>query len=137
MSPPNDQPRQFDTPRYSWRMRGEVYWIPAEALRPGVPGVAHPHVVVSDDVFNHSRIPSIVVCGLSSRLSRASEPGTVLLDKGEGGLPQRSVVVASQVSVVDKADLGEPIGTLHARRVDQIVATLRSVQRRTTRTERA
>lgn len=110
-------------------MRGELYWIDPGALRPGVPGVPHPHVVVSDDLFNDSRIPSVVVCGVTSRLSRASEPGTVLLDDGEGGLPQRSIVLASQVSVVDKVDLGERIGRLDERRVEQILAALRFVQR--------
>jgi len=110
-------------------VRGDLYWIEAGALRPGVPGVTHPHVVVSDALFNHSRIPSVVVCGVSSRLSRASEPGCVLLDEGEGGLARRSIVLPSQICVVDKADLGERIGALDARRIAQILAGLRFVQR--------
>lgn len=110
-------------------MRGDLHWIDADKLRPGVPGVPHPHVIVSDDLFNHSRIPTVVVCGLSSRVSRGSEPGTVRLDEGEGGLSRPSVVIATQVCVVDKADLGERIGRLEPARVDQVLAALRFVQR--------
>ena len=88
----------------------------------------HPHVVVQDDVFNHSRIATVVVCALTSNLKRASEPGNVLLEIGEGGLRKQSVVIASQVSSVDKSDLGERIGSLSSERVDQVVASMRFLQ---------
>jgi mRNA interferase MazF len=84
--------------------------------------------VVSDDVFNHSRITTVVVCALTSNLHRANEPGNVLLEVGEGNLPEHSVVVVSQVSSVDKARLGQRIGSLSAARVDQILAGLRFQQ---------
>ena len=48
----------------------------------------------------------------------------MLLDVGEGGLPRQSVVVVSQISSVDKARLGERIGSLSQDRVDQILAGL-------------
>ena len=86
-------------------------------------------MVVQDDVFNRSRIATVVVCALTSNLHRASEPGNVLLEPGEGGLPEQSVVVVSQVSSVEKARLGERIGTLSAARVEQILAGLRFQQR--------
>ncbi|MEQ1567804.1 MAG: type II toxin-antitoxin system PemK/MazF family toxin [Myxococcota bacterium] len=108
--------------------RGDLYWL---ALPPaGSPPAeyAHPYVVVQDDVFNHSRIDTVVVCALTTNLHRASEPGNVLLAPGEGGLPRQSVVVVSQVASVDKAALGERIGALSAARVDQIVAGLRFQQ---------
>jgi mRNA interferase MazF len=85
-------------------------------------------VVVQDDVFNHSRITTVVVCALTSNLHRASEPGNVLLDVGEANLPHQSVVVVSQVSSVDKACLGERVGTLSDTRVEQILAGLRFQQ---------
>jgi mRNA interferase MazF len=93
-----------------------------------VPGFAHPQVVVQDDVFNHSRLDTVVVCGLTTNLRRASEPGNVLLDEGEGGLERRSVVIVSQVSAVFKHALGHRIGALSPSRVDEIVAGLRFQQ---------
>ena len=108
--------------------RGDIYWIAADPAKGSVPGVPHPHLVVQDDVFNHSRIGTVVVCALSSNLRKAAEPGNVLLEPGEGGLARQSVVVASQVSCVYKARLGERIGALAPERVDQVVAGLRFVQ---------
>jgi mRNA interferase MazF len=85
-------------------------------------------VVVQDDVFNHSRISTVVVCALTSNLHRANEPGNVLLEVGEGNLPRQSVVVVSQISSVAKARLGERIGSLSDTRVEQILAGLRFQQ---------
>ena len=85
-------------------------------------------MVVQDDVFNHSRITTVVVCALTSNLHRATEPGNLLLEVGEGNLPQQSVVVVSQVSSIEKTRLGERIGSLSAARVEQILAGLRFQQ---------
>lgn len=96
--------------------------------RGAIPSYSHPHVVVQDDVFNHSRIATVVVCALTSNLHLAGEPGNVVLEVGEGNLPKQSVVVVSQVSSVDKARLGEWIGSLSDSRMDQILAGLRFQQ---------
>lgn len=92
--------------------RGDIFWVPADPKRGSVPGSPHPHVVVQDDVFNHSRIGTVVVCALSSNTNRASEPGNILLDLDEGNLERRSVVVVSQISSLYKFRLGERIGSL-------------------------
>jgi mRNA interferase MazF len=108
--------------------RGDVFWMAPDASSEPASASAHPHVVVQDDVFNRSRITTVVVCALTTNLHKASEPGNVLLEPGEGGLPQRSVVVVSQISSVAKSRLGERIGSLANERVDQIVAGLRFQQ---------
>lgn len=105
--------------------RGDIFWIAAEDAGGSVP---HPHVVIQDDVFNRSRVTTVIVCALTSNLGRATEPGNVLLDAGEGGLAKQSVVVVSQVSSVEKARLGERIGALSDARVEQILAGLRFQQ---------
>ena len=106
--------------------RGDVFWI-AEDPGEGT-AISHPHVVVQDDVFNQSRIATVIVCSLTSNLHRANEPGNVLLDLGEANLPKQSVVVVSQIASVDKTKLGERIGSLSAERVDQVLAGLRFQQ---------
>ncbi|EAU64035.1 type II toxin-antitoxin system PemK/MazF family toxin [Stigmatella aurantiaca] len=108
--------------------RGDVFWIGPDDSRGPVPAYSHPHVVVQEDVFNHSRITTVVVCALTSNLHRANEPGNVLLEVGEGNLPKQSVVVVSQIASVDKARLGERIGSLSGARVEQILAGLRFQQ---------
>ena len=108
--------------------RGDVFWVASDGSREPVASYSHPHVVVQDDVFNHSRITTVVVCALTSNLHRASEPGNFLLEVGEGNLPKQSVVVVSQISSVDKARLGERIGSLSDARMEQILAGLRFQQ---------
>jgi mRNA interferase MazF len=108
--------------------RGDLFWIAPDDSRGAVPDYFHPHVVVQDDVFNHSRIATVVVCALTSNLNRVTEPGNVLLEPGEGDLPRQSVVVVSQIASVDKSRLGERIGTLSGARVDQVLAGLRFQQ---------
>lgn len=109
--------------------RGDIFWIAPDDSRGPAPSYSHPHVVVQDDVFNHSRISTVVVCALTTNLSKATEPGNVLLEPGEGDLPKRSVVVVSQVSSVEKTRLGHRIGVLSDARVDEVVACLRFLQR--------
>jgi len=109
--------------------RGDLFIVAPDESRADFVNYAHPHVVVQEDVFNHSRISSVVVCALTSNLHRATEPGNVLLDAGEGGLPKQSVVVVSQISSIDKERLGERIGALSEARVEQILSGLRFQQR--------
>lgn len=101
--------------------QGDIYWIDLEEPSGSAPGYRHPHVVVQNNLFNRSRIRTIVVCALTSNLKRAEAPGNVLLERGEAGLPQQSVVNVSQIFTVDKSQLGEYIGTLSSRRVRQIL----------------
>lgn len=106
--------------------RGDLFWIEADPeLGSAEP---HPHLVLQDDVFNRSRIETVIVCALTSNLSRMHEPGNVLLDEGEGNLPRRSVIVVSRVSSVNKGALGRYIGSLSARRVEQALDGLRFQQ---------
>ena len=114
---------------YSGRInRGDLFWIDPDESRGSVPGYPHPHVVVQEDLFNHSRISTVIVCALTSNLKRANEPGNVLLELGEGNLSKPSIVVVSQLSAVDKSRLGEYIGTLSSERVEQILAGMRFQQ---------
>ena len=109
--------------------RGDIYWIAPDDSRGPAPSYSHPHVVVQDDVFNRSRITTVVVVALPTNLAKANEPGNVLLEPGEGGLPKQSAVVVSQISSVEKAKLGERIGRLSGERVEEILTGLRFIQR--------
>ena len=108
--------------------QGDIFWIEPDPSRGAIPGSPHPHVVVQDDVFNRSRISTVIVCALTSNLNRATEPGNVLLEPGEGNLDRQSVVVVSQLSSVYKTRLGAHIGTLPGERVQQILAGMRFLQ---------
>lgn len=101
--------------------QGDVFWIELGEPSGSAPGYRHPHVVVQNNLFNRSRINTVVVCALTSNLKRADAPGNVLLSAGEANLPKRSVVNVSQIFTVDKSDLVEKIGTLSRQRVREIL----------------
>lgn len=77
--------------------------------------------MIQNNVFNRSRISTVVVCILTSNLRRATAPGNVLLELGAANLPDQSVVNVSQIFTVNKTQLGEKMGTLSAERVRQII----------------
>ena len=113
--------------------QGDVYWVLLERPAESQPGYPHPHVVIQENVINHSRISTVVVCALTTNQKRAKALGNVLLEAGEANLPKQSVVVVSQVSTVEKTQLGEYIGSLTPQRIDQILAGMQFIQRMTER----
>jgi mRNA interferase MazF len=76
---------------------GDIFWIELDEPVGSGPGYRHPHVVIQNNVFNQSRINTVVVCALSSNIERAQAPGNVLLEsndakfsKGSNCLPNRA-----------------------------------------------
>jgi mRNA interferase MazF len=107
--------------------QGDIYWVDFGVPLGSGPGYRHPSVVIQNNLFNYGRISSVVVCALTSNLRRASAPGNVLLEAGEGELPKSSVVLVSQVFTVDKAQLVAKIGTLSAARLREILEGIKLV----------
>jgi mRNA interferase MazF len=105
--------------------QGDLYWVDLDEPSGSEPGYRHPHVVVQNNVFNASKINTVVVCALTSNLKRAQAPGNVLLEPNESNLPKPSVVLVSQIFTVDKSQLGEFIGKLSEHRVRQILDGIR------------
>jgi mRNA interferase MazF len=101
--------------------QGDIYWVDLGSPVGSEPAYRHPHVVVQSDVFNRSRLRTVIVCALTSNLRRAELPGNVLLAAGEANLPRPSVVNVTQVFTVDRSELVEQIGRLSRRRVREIV----------------
>jgi mRNA interferase MazF len=101
--------------------QGDIFWIDFKAPDGSEPGYRHPHLVIQNNLFNRSRINTVVVCALTSNMKRASAPGNVALKKGEANLPKKSVVNISQIFTVNKGDLSEKIGTLSKNRVLQVL----------------
>ncbi len=109
--------------------QGDIYWVQPETSSGLEAGIPHPYVVVQEDLFNHSRIDTVVACSLTSNLKRITMPGNVLLEAGEANLPAQSVVEVSKITTIDKIRLGQYVGTLTEQRVNQIMAGMRFLQR--------
>jgi len=101
--------------------QGEVHWVDFGNPRGSEPGYRHPCVIVQNDAFNASRIPTVVVAAITTNLRLGEAFGNVTLRKGEGGLPQRSVVNISQLATVDRSMLAGRLGRLSAARLQEIL----------------
>jgi len=101
--------------------QGDVFWVDLTKPSESEPGYRHPHVVIQNNLFNRSRINTVVVCALTSNIKRAKAPGNVLLKKGESNLPKQSVINISQIFTINKNDLVEKIGSLSRTRMNEVL----------------
>jgi mRNA interferase MazF len=101
--------------------QGDIFWVDTTDPVGSRPAYRRPYVVVQNNVMNASRLGTVVMCGLTTTLKRATSPGNVLLHPGEANLPERSVVNVSQVMTFDKSELSEWIGRLSSTRIREIV----------------
>jgi mRNA interferase MazF len=105
--------------------QGEIYWINLSEPKGSEPGYRHPHIIIQNNLFNTSRINTVVVCSLTTNLNRANAPGNVLLNKGEANLPRKSIVNISQIFTVNKTDLVEKIGQVSQNRMMEVLDGLK------------
>jgi len=101
--------------------QGDIFWVDLGESSGSEPAYRHPHLVIQNNVFNRSRIGTVVVCSLTSNLQRAESPGNVLLEKGEANLPKPSVVNITQIFTVNKQDLVEKIGSISHNRMTRVL----------------
>jgi mRNA interferase MazF len=108
--------------------QGDIYWLNPENPNVSESSIPHPYVVIQDNIFNHSRIHTVVACALTSNIKRANLIGNVLLEVGEANLPKHSVVEVSKISTLDKTELSKYIGSLSERRINQIMSGIGFLQ---------
>lgn len=101
--------------------QGDIFWFNLDEPSGSKPGYEHPVVVIQNNLFNESRINTVVVCIVSSNLTRAKAPGNVMLKRGEAGLTKDSVAVVSQITTVNKFDLERKLGALSKRRLQEVL----------------
>lgn len=92
--------------------RGDLWWA----------DFGMPVLVIQDDLYNRSRINTVVVLPLTTNLLLADAPGNVLLTTAESGLAKDSVVVVTQISAIDKQRLAEKIGRVPHHILEEIGA---------------
>jgi len=74
-------------------------------------------IVVQGDHLNRSKIATVVCVPLTSNLTWADAPGSVLLPAKLSGLPKDSVANASQIIAVDREFLSERCGRLPSKKL--------------------
>jgi mRNA interferase MazF len=107
--------------------QGDIFWVDLGVPGGSAPGFRHPYVIIQNDLFNSSKINTVIGIALTSNLMRANVPGNVMLKKGEGNLPKNSVVNVSQIMTIDKNDLCGKIGRLSGAMINEILDGLQLI----------
>jgi mRNA interferase MazF len=100
--------------------QGDVVWVNLPAASGSAPAGRRPGVVLQHDRFNRTRLNTVVVVAITSRMKYAAFPGNVRLAKGEAGLPKESVVNVTQIATVDRAQVGSRLGQVTARQLREV-----------------
>ncbi|HNY20915.1 MAG TPA: type II toxin-antitoxin system PemK/MazF family toxin [Treponemataceae bacterium] len=82
--------------------RGEIWWVDLGIPFGSEPGFNRPALVIQADAINISKINTTIVIPFTTNLSLADAPGNVFVSKEESRLSKDSVLVVSQLSVIDK-----------------------------------
>lgn len=104
--------------------RGEIWWADLAPPRAPEPGFPRPVLVVQSNAFNASRINTLVVAAISSRLYLLDAPGNVRLRPADCGLPKVSVVNVSQLLTISREFLRERAGVLPPRVMNKVAEGL-------------
>lgn len=107
--------------------RGEVWWADLPEPRGSEPGYRRPVLIAQSNVFNESRIATVVVVMITSNLRLADAPGNVFVRAGTAGLDRDSVVNVSQVVTLDRVYLSELCGRVPAACLRAVEEGLRMV----------
>lgn len=107
--------------------RGEIWWAALPTPTGSGPGYPRPVLVIQSDVFNRSRIETVIVAAITSNVELAHAVGNVFVRTEESRLPRDSVVNVSQLIAYDRNVLREHVSSLSDESMDRIDAGLRLV----------
>jgi mRNA interferase MazF len=99
-------------------LRGEIYWADLQPVRGHEQGGIRPVLVLSHDLFN-DRSGTVIAVAITSQPQRAGYPLTWRIPSG--ALPKESWVKISQLRTLSTERLGNRLGRLSDRDVEQIV----------------
>jgi mRNA interferase MazF len=105
--------------------RGDVWWADLPDPQGSEPGYRRPLLIIQNDLFNRSRLRTVLVVVLTGNIRLVDAPGNVLLPARASGLPRDSVANVSQVITIDRNALTERVGRLPGSLIDQVANGLR------------
>jgi mRNA interferase MazF len=101
--------------------RGDIYYADLSPVIGSEQGGMRPVLVVQNDIGNKFS-PTIIVCAITSQLTKARLPTHLELKQGQFGLPKDSVILLEQIRTIDKRRLKDVLGHLdepYLHRVDK------------------
>jgi len=100
--------------------RGELWWADFGIPFGSEPGYKRPVLIIQNDFFNNSKINTTIVIPLTTNLTFADAPGNILITKHESKLKKDSVIIISQIEVIDRQRLIEKITKIDREMIEKI-----------------
>lgn len=100
--------------------RGELWWADFGIPFSSEPGFKRPVLILQNDSFNNSKIHTTIVIPLTTNMILADAPGNMIITKKESKLSKDSVIVTSQIAVIDKQRLIEKIIKIDRTLIEEI-----------------
>jgi mRNA interferase MazF len=100
--------------------RGEIWWADYGIPFGSEPGFNRPVLIIQSDALNKSKIHTIIVVPLTTNLLLKDAPGNVFLDKTDSKLSKDSIVVVSQISVIDKQRLIKKESRISSKLLEEV-----------------
>lgn len=104
--------------------QGDIVWVDLGEPRGSEAGYRRPVLVIQGDSINRSRIATIICIPLTSNIRLAAMPGNILLKASETGLDRDSVANVSLITVVNRNEIDEDVGTLSSAKLQTVFAGL-------------
>lgn len=111
----NNNTNSKDIPIY----RGDIYYADLSPVFGSEQGGMRPVLVVQNDTGNKFS-PTIIVCAITSQLTKARLPTHIEVKRGQFGLQKDSVILLEQIRTIDKRRLKESVGRLDASYISRI-----------------
>ena len=108
-------------------VRGEIWWAELPEPRGSEPGYTRLVLVVQAEMFNQSRLRTVLVAAITMNLAIAKAPGNVFIPASASGLPKKSVVNISQLFALDRLFLQEHAGVVPSRLMAAVDEGLRLI----------
>ena len=100
--------------------RGEIFSVSA----PGDYGKPRPALVLQTDALNDLKIPSLVVCPMTSTLVDAPLIRISVNPSRENGLKKESQLMVDKIQAVSRARVGERVGKMDSKTMKRINQSL-------------
>ena len=99
--------------------RGEIYYADLSPVVGSEQGGLRPVLIVQNNVGNKYS-PTVIVCAITSKLSKAKLPTHIELDASSFNLPKDSVCLMEQIRTIDKKRLKEKLSTIGKTKMKEI-----------------
>lgn len=99
--------------------RGDIFYADLSPVIGSEQGGVRPVLVIQNDIGNKYS-PTIIVCAITSKLSKAKLPTHIELSSCEYNLPKDSVCLLEQIRTLDKQRLKEKVSYIGGKKMKEV-----------------